>query len=70
MAFEPGNQEWKNRKACKGGRPSKQELEKRVLEKEEWDRTVRAYATLEATRFMRRLFRIPEGACPLCRKTA
>jgi ankyrin repeat protein len=51
MAFEPGNQEWKNRKACKGGRPSKQELEKRVLEKEEWDRTVRAYATLEATYF-------------------
>lgn len=70
MPFKPGNHEWKKRKVCRGGRPTKEELAKRKIEKQEWGRAIRVYAKVRAARMMGRIFGIQEGACPLCERTA
>ena len=70
MPFQYGNQEWRKRRVCRGGAPTKKELARRKIEKQERDRVIRNYAQIEAARLMKRILGIREGACPLCRRTA
>ena len=70
MPFGPGNEEWRKRRVCRGGAPTKKELARRKIEKQERDRVIRAYAEVETARIMKKLLGIKDGVCPLCERTA
>jgi len=68
MPFKPGNQEWKKRKACRGGRPNREELAKRKIEKRELNRVAKIYARVKAVQEVESVLGLGPGVCPVCKQ--
>jgi hypothetical protein len=68
MAFSVGNQEWRKRNANMGGRPTRQEMQKKKARDEAINRKIKRWAEAKADWFFAGLFRIKRGRCPFCEK--
>ena len=70
MPFQKGNQEWRKRKANRGGRPTREERKKKRMEERELDRAIKKYAEIEGARILMRIFKIKPERCELCGRTS
>ncbi len=72
MPFQLGNQEWKKRKVCRGGRLTREELAKQKIEKRELNYVAKIYARVKAAEQMESIFGlcslINSGVCPVCKQ--
>src|SRR4030095_1679285 len=68
MGFSIGNQEWRKRSANKGGRPTREEMEKKKARDKAVNRKIERWAEAKADWSLARLFRIKRGRCPFCEK--
>ena len=69
MPFELRNQEWRKRKVNRGGRPTREEMEKKRAVQRETQRAVKVHVETEVTWNLLRILGIRLGSCPLCRRT-
>ena len=58
MPFQFGNQEWRKRKANRGGRPTREQTKKKRIEERELNRAIEKYADIEGARILMRIFKI------------
>jgi hypothetical protein len=68
MGFSIGNQEWRKRSANKGGRPTREEMQKKKARDEAINRKIKRWAEAKADWSLAGLFRIKRGRCPFCEK--
>jgi len=69
VAFEKGNQDWKKRKADRGGRPTREAARKKQLKKAAMNREIKMWAEARTALMLAQVFGLKVGACPLCGKT-
>jgi len=68
MPFKSGNEEWKKRRVCRGGRPTKEELAKRKIEKREFYRVAKIYARVKAVQEVESFLGLGPGVCLVCKQ--
>jgi hypothetical protein len=68
MGFGIGNQEWRKRRHHNGGRPTREEVQKKTARDEAVNRKIKRWAEAKADWFLAGMLGMNRKRCPFCEK--